>query len=145
MNLIYEDVVIQDCRCTTTQFQFFLFTYDKMNSQHILLFTILVILVYVLYTRKESFDLQSTVPIQQQIKCAQFQGQIVDYHGKPACKLPDQIKDITTLNFQLAGRVCDLERMVDANVCYHPKVNGISVETNPYSVTVSNGNYRWYP
>lgn len=57
----------------------------------------------------------------------------------PTCKLPEKITNQGMLNYQLAGRVCDLQYMHDTLGCKTP-----GVEDSPYDFDVSRGYFRLF-
>ena len=55
------------------------------------------------------------------------------------CKLPSKITNQEMLNYQLAGRICDIKHMHQTQGCKTP-----GVIENPYDFDVSRGYYRLY-
>jgi hypothetical protein len=74
---------------------------------------------------------------------SKWQGQVgfTPYGGKDVavCKLPSNITNVGMLNYQLAGRLCELEGVHFNSACKTP-----GVVDNPYAYDVSRGYFRLF-
>lgn len=55
------------------------------------------------------------------------------------CRLPDKVENMQMLNYQLGGRLCELEPMQASKVCKTP-----GYTPNPYGWNPSAGYYYYY-
>lgn len=60
--------------------------------------------------------------------------------GTPVCLLPKVITNQQMLNYQLAGKMCDLQYMHDTQGCRVPNQG----DPNPYAYDVSRGYFRLF-
>lgn len=110
----------------------------------ILLLTVLMfVLCIVLVAKKQSEGFQADMCMipyytQKKLLCDRLSGCITTYNGVPVCKLPDVITNNEILNWQLAGRYCDLDRMIEGNGCVTPWV-----EQSPYTQSANRGFTKW--
>lgn len=74
-------------------------------------------------------------------QCQIWSGCIVKDHetGKFLCRLPDKVENMQMLNYQLGGRLCELEPMQASKVCKTP-----GYTPNPYGWNPSAGYYYFY-
>jgi hypothetical protein len=102
-----------------------------------ILFAILVLLLGVilikLLTKAEHFD--SYMKEEKQAFCEFIGGTVVS----KGCQLPNPIPDATFLNFQLAGKTCDLDLLLEQKRCVTPGQTLV-----PYAYTAGHGNFGWY-
>ncbi len=92
-----------------------------------------IVLIY--KCKSESFD-----TTQQQVQtCLRWDGNPEMIDNKMYCRMPPIVQNTNKLNFQLAGKLCDLEYLHETLGC-----RSIEGATNPYNSNASRGYYSWY-
>ena len=105
----------------------------------VLMFVLCVVLV--VKKKSEGFEADtSMIPYyeQKKILCDRMAGCITTYNDVPVCKLPDVITNNEFINWQLAGRYCDLDTMIEGNACVTP-----GIEQSPYTQSALRGLTKW--
>jgi hypothetical protein len=105
---------------------------------------LLIVIVIWRHMRSEHFESSGLLP-EKQAFCEAIGGTVVkspssEYISHVACQLPNPIPDAMMLNFQLAGKVCDIDLLLEEKRCTVP-----GQTTVPYAYTAGNGNFGWYP
>lgn len=98
---------------------------------------VVIILMLVLKYSGENF-LFSKYPQEQVDACNRWDGQLQTINGVTVCQLPSEIRNNSLINWQLAGKKCEIEHMMRTQGCKNPWY-----ETNPYTVSASRGIYKW--
>jgi hypothetical protein len=78
---------------------------------------------------------------QLQAECERWNGVVIE-HKKTKdkkCWLPQTIQNDEVLNFQLAGRICDLDRMIESQGC---SIQGVETPPMLQSAQRGNGHYN---
>lgn len=114
-----------------------------MNTAAISLCMIIATLmsIFVVYKcTSEQYRAIPEVQLKQQVDtCHRWSGRPVQIDNKMYCHMPNVVKNTNVLNFQLAGKLCDLEYLHETLGC-----RSIEGATNPYNVNASRGTYSWY-
>ena len=94
---------------------------------------IAIIFLALLKLNGEHFAFQEQVDA-----CDRWDGKVKVVDGVTVCELPKVIKNNSLMNWQLAGKVCDIDHLMLTQGCKNPWY-----ETNPYTVSASRGIYKW--
>jgi hypothetical protein len=78
---------------------------------------------------------------QLEAECARWNGVVIEHKqtGDKKCWLPQTIQNDEILNFQLAGRMCDLDKMIESQGC---GIKGIETPPMLQSAQRGNGHYN---
>jgi len=103
-----------------------------------LLLLLLIIVIYLVFgDKKEKFETGASLEAQTEM-CTRFYGVVEEVNGQKLCRLPKTIQNDSILNWQLAGRYCDLEYLYQTQGCKTPG----RIE-NPYAQNANRGNFHY--
>ena len=100
-----------------------------------------IIVVCVIMMQKKSSENYAVAPLRDKIRaCQRFGGSWIV--GSDLCKMPPVITN-SHVNYQMAGRLCELDGMYEGQGCRTPKYLGYV--DNPYAKNANAGRFSFSP
>lgn len=100
-----------------------------------------IIVVCVIMSQKKASESYAVAPLRDKIRaCQRFGGSWIV--GSDLCKMPKVITN-SHVNYQMAGRLCELDGMYEGQGCVTPKYLGYV--DNPYAKNANAGRLSFSP